>query len=316
MSVTEEAETIVEQFNNHGAEIEQADVQSRLVELVEEYKVPLEEAVNSVESQLFEETPVAEGEYYGDSESELLEMGNLAQYGDEYWGDARVQVVELWEPNSDAVGQVGLVGDETGTAKFTAWAKSDLPTLEEGESYLLENVVTDEYRGNYSFKLNGATDVTHLDETVEVGDQSVSIDGMLVDIQDGSGLIRRCSEDDCSRTLRNGRCSEHGEVEGEFDMRIKGVIDDGQTAYDVVVGRELTEELGGISVSEAKQIAMDSLDTEVISDQLEAKLIGRYVEVEAAPIGDTHVANEISIADPSGLEDALERAEAMQAQQS
>jgi hypothetical protein len=78
-------------------------------------------------------------------------------------------VVELWEPRADAVAQVGLLGDETGTIKFTKWSKSDLPELEEGKSYALRNVVTDEYQGRFSVKLNRTTTIEELDEHSRVG---------------------------------------------------------------------------------------------------------------------------------------------------
>ena len=118
-----------------------------------------------------------------------------------------VKVVDLWEPRSDAVAQVGLLGDESGTIKFTKWSKSDLPTLEEGAVYDLRNVVTDEYEGRFSVKLNRTTTIEELDEEIEVGDDDLTIEGALVDIQSGSGLIKRCPEDDCTRVLQNGRCN-------------------------------------------------------------------------------------------------------------
>jgi replication factor A1 len=79
------------------------------------------------------------------------------------WVDLTAKVVELWEPRSDSIDQVGLLGDETGTIKFTAWAKSDLPELHQGQVYRLGNVVTDEYQGRYSVKLNRTTTVEEVD---------------------------------------------------------------------------------------------------------------------------------------------------------
>jgi len=194
-------------------------------------------------------------------------------------------VVDLWEPRSDSIGQVGLLGDETGTIKFTAWAKSDLPALEEEAVYQLGNVVTDEYQGRYSVKLNRTTTIEELDQEIEVGDNTVECDGALVDIQNGSGLIKRCPEEDCTRVLQNGRCSEHGEGEGEFDLRVKGVLDDGHKVHEVIFNQEMTEQLAEISLEEAKEMAMDALDTTVVADTIRDMTLGYYYQVEGPVLG-------------------------------
>jgi replication factor A1 len=174
---------------------------------------------------------------------------------------------------------------KTGTIKFTAWAKSDLQSLEEGAVYQLGNVVTDEYQGRYSVKLNRTTTIEELDTEIEVGDNTIECDGALVDIQTGSGLIKRCPNDDCTRVLQNGRCSEHGEVEGEFDLRIKGVLDDGQKVHEVIFNQEMTEQLTDISLEEAKEMAMDALDTTVVADTIRETTLGQYYRVEGPVLG-------------------------------
>ena len=137
------------------------------------------------------------------------------------WVDLKVKVAQLWETNSDAISQSGLVGDETGTIKFVKWAKADLPNLEEGKSYLLKNLVTDEFQGRFSVKLNRTSQIEPLDVDVEIGSQAAEFSGALVDVQKGSGLIKRCPV--CRRSLAKGVCSEHGKVDGTYDLRIKAV---------------------------------------------------------------------------------------------
>src|SRR5699024_11032876 len=97
--------------------------------------------------------------------NEQREIGSINAA--EEWIDITAKVVELWEPRSDAIAQVGLVGDETGRIKFTSWAKSDLPTVEEGSVYQLGNVVTDEYQGQFSVKLNRTTTIEEVDDEIE-----------------------------------------------------------------------------------------------------------------------------------------------------
>ena len=99
------------------------------------------------------------------------------------WVDLKVKVAQLWETNSDAISQSGLVGDETGSIKFVKWAKADLSNLEEGKSYLLRNLVTDEFQGRFSVKLNRTSQIEPLDVDVEIGSQAAEFSGALVDVQ-------------------------------------------------------------------------------------------------------------------------------------
>jgi len=193
------------------------------------------------------------------------------------WVDLKVKVAQLWETNSDAISQSGLVGDETGSIKFVKWAKADLSNMEEGKSYLLRNLVTDEFQGRYSVKLNRTSQIEPLDVDVEIGSQAAEFSGALVDVQKGSGLIKRCPV--CKRSLAKGVCSEHGKVEGTYDLRIKAVLDDGRRVQDVLINRETTERLVGLTLDEAKQMAMEALDHEVVRSLIESKLMGRYFSI-------------------------------------
>jgi replication factor A1 len=270
------AEEIHEQFSDH-LDVEVDAVQERLESLVEEYKVPVDEARRSVTNHYLDESGLEREEMATGAGNERVEVAEIDE--PEQWVDLTAKVVELWEARSDAVAQVGLLGDETGTVKFTAWAKSDPPTLEEGTTYEFGNLVTDEYEGRFSVKINSTSTVSEVDREIEVGDDSVEIEGALVAVQSGSGLIKRCLEEDCTRVLDNGRCSEHGDVEGEFDLRIKGVVDDGRDVHEVVLDREATETLTGMTLEEAKEMAMDALDTEVVAEEMKADVLGWYYRI-------------------------------------
>jgi replication factor A1 len=270
-----QAEEIREQFSDH-QDLDVDDIEERLETLVEEYKVPAEEARRSVVNHYAEEADIERDEL-GQGGNVAVEAADIDEA--EQWVDLTGKVVELWEPRSDSVAQVGLLGDESGRIKFTKWAKSDLPELTEGEVYRLGNVVTDEYEGRYSVKLNRTTTIERVEEDIEVGDDETEVEGALVDIQSGSGLIKRCPEEDCTRVLQNGRCSEHGEVEGEFDLRIKGVLDDGEDVHEVLFDKEGTENLTGITLETAKEMAMDALDTSVVAEEMRETVLGRYYRI-------------------------------------
>jgi replication factor A1 len=302
------AREIVEQFSEH-LDLEVDEVEQRLDNLVNEYRVPVEEARRSVVNNYLDEADLERDAIRG-GDGDAAKVADIDE--DEQWLDVTVKVVDLWEPGSDAISQVGLVGDESGTIKFVAFETSELPELEEGAVYELGNVVTDEYQGNYSIKLNRTTSITELDEEIEVGDDADTVEGALVDIQSGSGLIKRCPEEGCTRVLQNGRCSEHGDVEGEFDMRVKGVIDDGASVQEVIFDREATEELSGITLDEAKSMAMDALDTTVVAEEIRGDVLGHYYRVSGPTLGRYLLVDEFEeLTEPADAESVLIKARSM-----
>jgi len=238
----------------------------------------------------------------GAMRGQLLKIVEINEPG--LWIDLRVKVTQLWETNSDAISQSGLIGDETGSMKFVKWAKADLPNLMEGKSYYLKNVVTDEFQGRFSVKLNRTSQIEPLDIDVEVGSQAAEFAGALVDVQKGSGLIKRCPV--CKRSLAKGVCSEHGKVEGTYDLRIKAVMDDGRRVQDVLINRETTERLVGLTLDEAKQMAMEALDHEVVRGLIEGKLVGRYFSLTGPRVDRYLLVETINEAKPAVTADVDE----------
>ncbi|AFK18018.1 replication factor A [Haloferax mediterranei ATCC 33500] len=304
------AAEIAEQFSDH-LDVSTDEVEERLESLVSEYRVPVDEARRSVVNSYLDEAGIERDELGGGAGgNEQTLLNDIDE--DEQWVDVRAKVVELWEPQNEAIAQVGLLGDESGRMKFVSFTTSELPELEEGKSYALGNVVTDEYQGNFSVKLNRTTSIAELDEEIEVGDDSTTVEGALVDMQSGSGLIKRCPEEGCTRVLQNGRCSEHGNVEGEFDLRIKAVVDDGDEVHEVIFNREMTEAQTGIELDEAKQMAMDALDTTIVEEEMRGDLVGYYYRVTGPTLGRYVLANEIErLSEPADAEELLIKARSM-----
>jgi replication factor A1 len=295
--VASTASGIVEQFSDH-ADIDQDEVESDLKELVGEFKVPLDEAERTVRNNLMDEhgieqSAVAQGGAAPDSEDLSDDEFSPTPVEDineaDEWHDLLVDVIELWDPSHPDMAQVGLIGDDTDIIKFVIWENDgEVPVelLEEGETYEINNVVSDEYNGRYSVKLNSSTSVTQVEGQAADGrSDNVVVDGVLVAVKSGSGLIKRCPDEDCTRVLQNGRCSEHGEVEGEFDLRIKAVVDNGAVAQNVVFDQEATEDVADIELEEAKQMAMDALDTGVVAQEISNKVLGQYFKIEGPELG-------------------------------
>jgi replication factor A1 len=194
------------------------------------------------------------------------------------WANIEAKVVQLWDNSNDAISQVGILGDKTGTIKFIKWSRDDLPDVEEGQVYRINNIVVNEWNGNYEVILNRTTTIEPLSEEIEVGVNSFQ--GAMIDIQDGSGLIKRCPE--CNRALTKGACMEHGKVDGTYDLRIKAVLDNGEIVQDVLLNREITEELTGITLEEAINLAADALDQTVVVSKMREDLVGKYYYVEGS----------------------------------
>lgn len=191
-----------------------------------------------------------------------------------------VQIADIWDNNTDVLSQVGLAQDDSGRIKFKTWEKSHKPLLTEGQTYRLERVATDEFQGNMEISVNSETNVEMIEKEIEEPDQTQTFEGTMVDIHAGSGLIQRCTKDGCTRVLDEGTCQEHGDVEGDFDLRIKGVLDNGQETQDIVLNREFTEKVTGIRLDEAEKMAKDALSTAVVTDEMSDRILLKYYEVE------------------------------------
>lgn len=281
----EAASDLVEQFEGH-LDLSVDEIKEQMQSHADEYNLPVDEAKRLTENDLMDKAGIESDEVIGGGDKQK-QVADINQ--DENWIDVRVKFTEEWEPRSDSIAQVGLVGDESGEIKFVAFETSDLPKLESGECYELENVVTDEYEGDYSIKLNRTTVINEIDDEIEVGDNTETIEGALVNVRDGSGLIERCTEDGCTRTLTSGVCKEHGEVDGENDLRIIAHLDDGTEVTTVVFNRELTEELTGIDLDTATEMAEKAMDKDVVGREVNPEIRGDSYRLTGRKAGEYFV---------------------------
>ncbi len=200
------------------------------------------------------------------------------------YASVRVKFIEEWESRSDRMLQTGLVGDESGRMKFVIWKDDIKEPLELGKIYTITNAKVDEYNGRLSLALNPSTYSIEAEaEDFEVGTQLDEVSGALVQISKGSGLIKRCPVEGCGRALsKQNLCPVH-EIQNNYvyDMRIKAVVDDGKKAYNVLFGRELTEQVSGMTMDEAIDIGTSSpLGLDEVLVQLTERLCGRYVRCQ------------------------------------
>ncbi|MFB6131034.1 MAG: Single-stranded DNA binding protein [Salinigranum sp.] len=180
----------------------------------------------------------------------------------------------------------GVLGDGSARLPFTDWNPHD--EIEEGADLRLEDVYVREFRGVPSVNVSEFTTVAPLAEPVEVRESAprmgvgeavdtggmfdVELVGNVLAVRDGSGLIERCPE--CGRVIQSGQCRVHGDVDGEDDLRVKAILDDGTGTVTVVLDDELTAEVYGGGLEEARAAAREAMDKEVVADAIREVLVG------------------------------------------
>ena len=194
-------------------------------------------------------------------------------------GSVRAKVIQDWEVTHDRMLQTGLLGDESGTIKFVIWKEDGKEKLNPDTVHTIYYATIDEYNGRLSLALNTATSIPEEGEDIEVGRNETGIQGALVHVAPGSGLIKRCPVEGCNRTLsRQNYCPVH-EIQPEFryDLRLKGVLDDGVHAKNILMQRGVVEKLVGITLEEAVGIAeTNPLGLDEIFYRIQNAVLGRY----------------------------------------
>jgi len=193
-------------------------------------------------------------------------------------GSVRVKVIQDWDVLHERMLQTGLLGDETGTIKFVTWKDGDKERLELDTVYNIFYATVDEYNGRLSLTLNTAMYIAD-EGDIEVGRNETEIQGALVHVAPGSGLIKRCPVEGCNRALsRQNYCAVH-EIQPNFryDLRLKAVLDDGERARNVLMQCDLVEDLVGINLDEAVKIAESNpLGMDEIFYRVRNAVLGRY----------------------------------------
>ena len=237
----------------------------------------------------------------GDSDLSTLEPGDRGR-------NLAVTVVEVEQKTIDGRDgeteiKSGVLADGTARLPFTDWEARE--EVVEGANFRAEDVYVREFRGVPSVNFSEFTTVEPLDREVEVSDtatrmtvrDAVSTGGAydvevlanVVAVRDGSGLIERCPE--CGRVTQNGQCRSHGDVDGQDDLRVKAILDDGTGTVTAVLDDELTAEVYGGDLDDAREQARDAMDKEVVADTIRERIVGREYRVRGNLSVDDYGAN-------------------------
>lgn len=198
----------------------------------------------------------------------------------------------------------GQIADPTGKCRMSAWeelpiSESDLPV-----TIKVKGVRVRAWQGIPDITVDKADQVEILESTpwdgsidlsnhvVEVplnelvsGSSRVGIStqGIVASVRDDCGIIMRCTQ--CRRVLRDGNCSEHGDDEGNQDVRLRLVLDDGIATSSLLVNKEASLSLLGMTEDELK-VEIESNGQMEFVQNLRGKLLGQLVSASGRTIVD------------------------------
>ena len=180
----------------------------------------------------------------------------------------------------------GTGADDSTKLPFTSWVI--LPELTAGNTVEVKNAYVRSFRGVPTLHINENSTIKKLDKEIRYKEQArvmigdiiekegafdVVIEGNILSVRPGSGLITRCPE--CSRVIQKGVCRVHGKVNEKMDMRIKAIIDDGTGALTLVLDAGLTQKICGFTIDEALQTAKAAMSQSAVEDDVKKKLLGK-----------------------------------------
>ena len=213
--------------------------------------------------------------------------------------DVTGQILELNEREAVIDGETrkifsGIIGDETGKAQFTSWHDFK---IKEGDVLRITGGYVKSWKGIPQLTFDSNASVKKLDRK-KIGEKDlksvrmpihqlvekrgaldVEIEGTIIDIRPGSGLVMRCP--DCNRVLINDECSIHGKVKGNLDLRLKIVVDDGTGAVSSTLNKNLSEELLGVKLDDIKK-----MNNEDLLNDVNTKLFARRIILKGNALGD------------------------------
>ena len=139
----------------------------------------------------------------------------------------------------------------------------------------------------------------------------ISTSAIVVSVREDSGFIQRCTE--CRRVLREGVCAEHGPNDGNTDVRLRLVIDDGRSSVSLLTNKEATLSLLGMDESQLQDAVNDAGQVAFVQS-LRGKMLGRKINASGRTIVDEQGA--MLLADSASMveEDAGLRATEIRAQ--
>ena len=216
----------------------------------------------------------------------------------------------------------GQMADSSGVTRFTAWQDNN---LEAGKAYRVESGYVKEWQGVPDLNIGDYTIISPLElddlppmeafesgvsmpiEALAVrgGSNDVVVDGYVISVREGSGLIFRCT--DCKRVLRNNQCMVHGKQDGNPDLRTKAIIDDGTGSVTTFFDNALTEKILDKTLEDCLESIKSNFNPESIKDDLDNALKLKPVKIRGFTRSDDYgmmfFAKEVTLLKPDSVKE-------------
>jgi ssDNA-binding replication factor A large subunit len=272
---------------NRALGIDRDTLERELTLLIVDFKVPVEEARRSI---IKKHTPDQAADAGRKAETRAGADVPIKLLKDLRNGDTGVTILanvvepryrEITTSRGTTTVINGMLEDSTAKVHFTAWM--DTPALFSGKAVLAKGVYVNSFHGMPSVNIGERSSVDEFGESVpgyatrrcSLGEMAegdgaydIEVEGDVVSIRPGSGLIERCPV--CSRVMQKGQCRAHGRSEGVRDLRIKAILDDGTGSLICVFDRTLTRAILGIEL----EMALEKGEIENVEERVKTALIG------------------------------------------
>jgi len=183
----------------------------------------------------------------------------------------------------------GVLADSSGMIDFTCWGPMEILM---GVCYRIRGGYVKDFKGTLKLNFDAGAIIRsvpdgslppaedlkrprkgRLGEIMEKGSGGpVLLRGTFVDIRPGSGIFKKCRE--CGRRMVKGLCTVHGKVEGDLDLGLRAVFDDGTCTAMVRCDRFVVESLLGQKMDELSEELIRSLDPDLVEERLSSALLG------------------------------------------
>ena len=220
----------------------------------------------------------------------------------------------------------GSLLDGSGRLGFTCWGPIE---MDEGACYRIVGGTVRSYRNSLKLNFDPGSIVKRLPDDVLpemeelikpvpyrvylIGEGlipgPVTLRGIALDIRPGSGLVRKCNE--CGRRMQKGQCSVHGRSEGEDDLRLRAVLDDGSGTIMARAGRDIVESLLGRSMASLLEEAKKNMSSDFIVEELRERLVGHCWTISGDPGSDDYGPSLFVSSMEPGLDNGLLSEEVM-----
>jgi replication factor A1 len=198
----------------------------------------------------------------------------------------------------------GQIADPSGKCRMSAWeelpiSESDLPV-----TIKVKGVRVRAWQGIPDITVDNARQVeilksTPWDDSIDLSNHvvevqltelvngssrvGISTQGIVASVREDCGIIMRCTQ--CRRVLRDGNCSQHGDDEGNQDVRLRLVIDDGTSTASLLINKEASLNLLNMTEDKIKS-EIDSDGQMEFVQRLRGKLLGQLVTASGRTIVD------------------------------